>query len=396
MFGKTRDNDIHYGLIVPLFLHCLILQAMLPLVRGGTTYRAIETDISVVWIGVIGASFSLLPIALAIPFGKLMDRGHDARAAQVGAVFMFAGSLVLYLTPGSRIDLLMANVLLGIGHLLAMAAHQMISVRSAGPKSRETVLSLYMLGLAVGQAVGPMIMGFAAGDAHVAPTQTLFILGASLAALNILVGLTITRALPKPPRDENEVRLSLLEILKLKGLAAIIFASVITVTTFDVLIIYMPLLGTERHIEASHIGWLLTVRAAGAMASRLAYVSLFKIFGRIPLTIASLLMAAAGLLVLALPLPLWMLYVGAVASGYGLGISSTLAFSGMVQLAPANVRSTALSMRLTGNRIGQVAFPFTASFLAAFAGVGGVFAVIAISLVIASVWVRQTWPRDKV
>ena len=395
MFGKTRDNDIDYRLIVPLFLHCLILQAMLPLVRGGTTYRAIETDISVVWIGVIGASFSLLPIALAIPFGKLMDRGHDARSAQVGAVFMFAGALVLYFTPGSRIDLLLANVLLGVGHLLAMAAHQMISVRSAGPKSRETVLSLYMLGLAVGQAVGPLIMGFAAGDARVAPTQTLFFLGAGLAALNIAVGLTIRRAPPKPPRDENEARLGLLEILKLKGLAAIIFASVITVTTFDVLIIYMPLLGTERNIEASHIGWLLTVRAAGAMASRLAYVSLFRIFGRIPLTIASLLLAAAGLLVLALPLPLWMLYVGAVASGYGLGISSTLAFSGMVQLAPANVRATALSMRLTGNRIGQVAFPFTASFLAAFAGVGGVFAVIAISLVIASVWVRQTWPRDK-
>ncbi len=392
----SRDHDIDYSLIVPLFLHCLILQAMLPLVRGGTTYRAIETDISVVWIGVIGASFSLLPIVLAIPFGKIMDRGHDARAAQVGAIFMLAGALVLYFLPGSRAELLLANVLLGIGHLLAMAAHQMISVRAAGPKSRENALSLYMLGLAVGQAVGPLIMGFAAGDARIAPTQTLFILGAGLAALNVVVGFTIRRAPPKPPRDENETRLGILEILKLKGLAAIIFASVITVTTFDVLIIYMPLLGTERHIDASHIGWLLTVRAAGAMASRVAYVSLFKMFGRIPLTLMSLLMAAAGLIILALPLPLWMLYIGAVASGYGLGISSTLAFSGMVQLAPANVRATALSMRLTGNRIGQVAFPFAASFLAALAGVGGVFAIIAISLVIASLWVRQTWPKDKV
>ena len=368
---------------------------MLPLVRGGTSYRAIETDISVIWIGVIGASFSLLPIVLAIPFGKIMDRGHDARSAQVGALFMLAGALVLYFFPGSRAELLLANVLLGVGHLLAMAAHQMISVRAAGPKSRENALSLYMLGLAVGQAIGPLIMGFAAGDARIAPTQTLFILGVALAALNVVVGLTIRRAPPKPPRDENETRLSILEILKLKGLAAIIFTSVITVTTFDVLIIYMPLLGTERHIDASHIGWLLTVRAAGAMASRVAYVSLFKIFGRIPLTLMSLWMAATGLIILAMPLPLWMLYIGAVASGYGLGISSTLAFSGMVQLAPANVRATALSMRLTGNRIGQVAFPFTASFLAAFAGVGGVFAIIAISLVMASLWVRQSWPKDK-
>jgi MFS family permease len=395
LFGRKQDHDIDVGLIVALFLHCLLLQALLPLVRGGTTYRGIELDLPIVWIGLIGASFSLLPIALAIPLGKIMDRGHDARAAQLGAIFMLAGSLVLWFAPDTQWHLLCANVLLGIGHLLAMAAHQVISVRSAGLKSRETVLSLYMFGLAAGQAIGPIIMALAAGDARVAPTGMLFFLGVIVAAINVGVGFTIRRAPPKPPRSENEERLGVLEILRLKGLPAIIFASVITVTTFDVLIIYMPLLGTERHIEASHVGWLLTVRAAGAMASRLAYVSLFRLFGRVPLTLMSLLLGAVGLIMLALPLPLWLLYVGAVASGYGLGISSTLAFSGMVQLAPANVRATALSMRLTGNRIGQVAFPSAASLFAAVAGVGGVFTIIAVSLVIAAVWVRQSWPADK-
>ena len=298
MFGRKQDHDIDIGLIVPLFLHSLLLQAMLPLVRGGTTYRGVELDLPVVWIGLIGASFSLLPIVLAIPFGKIMDRGHDARAAQLGAIFMCAGALVLWLTPETRWHLLLANVLLGVGHLMAMAAHQIISVRAAGPKSRESALSIYMLGLAAGQAVGPIIMGFAAGDARVAPTDVLFWLGLIVAAMNVVVGFMIRRAPPKPPRPADEERLSISEILRLKGLAATIFASVITVTTFDVLIIYMPLLGTERHIEASHVGWLLTVRAAGAMASRLAYVSLFRIFGRVPLTMLSLLLAAAGLIVL--------------------------------------------------------------------------------------------------
>jgi MFS family permease len=308
---------------------------------------------------------------------------------------MCAGALALWLVPETQWYLLFANVLLGVGHLMAMAAHQIISVRSAGPKSRETVLSLYMLGLAVGQAVGPIIMAFAAGDARVAPTDALFMLGFIVAAINVAISFLIRRAPPKPPRAADEERLGLFEILRLKGLAATIFTSVITVTTFDVLIIYMPLLGTERHIEASHVGWLLTVRAAGAMASRLAYVSLFRLFGRVPLTLMSLLLAAAGLFVLALPLPLWALYAGAIASGYGLGISSTLAFSAMVQLAPVNVRATALSMRLTGNRIGQVAFPSAASLFAAFAGVGGVFAIIAISLVLSALWFKQAWPADK-
>jgi predicted MFS family arabinose efflux permease len=72
-----------------------------------------------------------------------------------------------------------------------------------------------------------------------------------------------------------------------------------------------------------------------------------------------------------------------------------LAFSGIVHLAPANVRTTALSVRLTGNRIGQVAFPSAASFFAAFAGAGGVFAMIALALVVSAIWFRQTWPADK-
>jgi MFS family permease len=186
-----------------------------------------------------------------------------------------------------------------------------------------------------------------------------------------------------------------LAIFRLKGLPAIVFASVMTVTVFDLMVVYMPLLGAERHIEASQIGWLLMVRAIASMASRFAYVSLFRFFGRIPLTVGSMLLAAAGLVVLAFPAPLWLLYVASVAIGYGLGASSTLAFSGMVELAPANVRATALSLRLTGNRVGQVVLPFTASLLASVTGVGGVFAVVALALVGAGAAVQRSWPRDR-
>jgi MFS family permease len=193
----------------------------------------------------------------------------------------------------------------------------------------------------------------------------------------------------------HEERLGVLAIFRLKGLPAIVFASVMTVTVFDLMVVYMPLLGAERHIEASQIGWLLMVRAIASMASRFAYVSLFRIFGRIPLTIGSMLLAAAGLVVLAFPAPLWMLYIASVAIGYGLGASSTLAFSGMVELAPANVRATALSLRLTGNRVGQVVLPFSASLLAAFTGVGGVFAVVALALVAAAAAVQRSWPKDR-
>ncbi len=42
---------------------------------------------------------------------------------------------------------------------------------------------------------------------------------------------------------------------------------------------------------------------------------------------------------------------------------------------------TVMSLRNTGNRIGQMAMPFLASLIAAATGVGGIFLIIALSLV---------------
>jgi hypothetical protein len=41
---------------------------------------------------------------------------------------------------------------------------------------------------------------------------------------------------------------------------------------------------------------------------------------------------------------------------------------------------TVMSLRITGNRLGQVALPFLASLVAAATGVAGVFAIVAVSL----------------
>jgi hypothetical protein len=52
----------------------------------------------------------------------------------------------------------------------------------------------------------------------------------------------------------------------------------------------------------------------------------------------------------------------------------------VVAMTVAGARATANSLRVTGNRIAQVALPFGASFVAAFAGAGGIFVIIAVSL----------------
>lgn len=393
MTEQDRKHDIDFGLFLPLLLHSFLVQALVPLVRVGTSYRAIELELPVIWIGIIAASFALLPVVFAIPFGRMIDRGHDSRAAQAGSLLMAAGAFILWMWPDTQWRLLAANVVLGIGHILCMAGHQMITVRCAGPKSRESIFGYYMVALALGQAVGPLLIGLAAGNARVAPTGTVFLMALAVAGIAAVAGFLLRSAPPKPPRSAEERSVGVLEILRLQGLTSVIFASVMTVTTLDLLVVYLPLLGTERNIEASHVGWLLTTRALASMTSRLAYVQLFKLIGRVPLTVAMMWISTVGLLVLSAPVSLAWMYLAVFAVGYGLGIASTLTLSGIVEIAPVAARGTAMSLRLTGNRIGQVALPFTASILAAATGVAGVFAVTAVAVAAAGMAVQKTYPR---
>ena len=52
-------------------------------------------------------------------------------------------------------------------------------------------------------------------------------------------------------------------LLRDRSLAMVLIASVVTVTAFELLVVYLPLLGTERHIDTRDIG----TSAGGALAS---------------------------------------------------------------------------------------------------------------------------------
>ena len=98
-------------------------------------------------------------------------------------------------------------------------------------------------------------------------------------------------------------------------------------------------------------------------------------------------MAAAAFAILAVPsLPL--MYLAIITVGLGLGIASTTTLSGIVDLAPAQARGTALSLRITGNRVGQVLVPFLASLIAVGAGTAGILLVIAFTLAASGTAVR--------
>ena len=382
---SAHGSDIDHRLLIPFLVHVTLLQTFILIIRITTSYRAIELGLPVFWLGLIATGFAIVPVFSAVPLGRWIDRGNDARAIWIGNVLIVVACTGFWLWPISGTHLLALSVLLGFGHMFCMAGHQMLMTRAGGPKSRESVLGYYMVAAAVGQGGGPLVVGWLGGTAAVPPTGLLFTICLAVAAVSLIVALAIRQARGEAVAGKAHSPVPISALLHMRGLPAIFVASIVTVTAIDLLVIYLPALGTERGIDSNHVGLLLAVRSAASLISRLFYARMIYSFGRAPLTLGSMLVSAIAFAVLALPLSLPLMYGVMIVLGFGMGIASTLTLSGVVHLAPAEAYGTALTLRMTGNRIGQVLFPALAGLVAAATGVAGIFLIIGVGMGVSGV-----------
>ncbi len=389
--SRGRASDIDYRLLVPLVLYSATVQTIYAIVRVTTSYRAIELDLPVVWLGVISATFAMPPTLLAVWVGRLLDRGYDAQAAWFGsAVFVLVCAGFCFFA-NSLTALLLLTALFGVGHLFLMASQQMLCIRSSGPRGRDSAFGNYVVGSAVGQGLGPYLIAWLGGSATVPATGRLF----GVALIAAVISLAVAGAIRPAPkhkrlRKEGEI-VPLRTLLRQSGLMAVLIASVITITSQDLLTIYLPLLGTEQNIDVRNIGALLTARSVAALVSRLSYTRVLRLIERQKLTLITMAGAGIGFACFALPIPLAAMYAAMIFLGFALGIATTLSLTNVVDLASAAAMGTVMSLRITGNRLGQAALPFLASLVAAATGVAGIFAIVAASLVTsgASVYVSR-------
>ncbi len=378
--ARVSASDLDYRLLVPLLLTSVVIQTVYAIVRVTTSYRAIELDLPVVWLGIISATFAIFPMVLAVWVGRMLDRGHDAEAAWIGAVLLVGACAGFYFWANSLVALLLLTVVFGIGHLFLMASQQMLCIRCAGPRSRDAAFGNYVVSSAIGQGLGPYIVAWVGGSSTLPSTGRLFGIALVIALASLATSAAIRPAPKRTTHEKSNDVVPVRTLLRQNGLMAVLVASVITITSQDLLTIYLPLLGAQNNIDVRDIGGLLTVRSIASLVSRLGYTRVLRLIARQPLTLISMSGAAIGFACFALPIPLVGMYAAITLLGFALGIATTLSLTNVVDLASAAVMGTVMSLRITGNRLGQAAVPFLASLVAAATGVGGIFAIIALSL----------------
>ncbi len=389
-------REIDLPLFSALSLHTVFVYLVVVIARVTASYAMLDLGLSFVWVGVISSAFSLIPIFIAVPLGRLNDRGYDSLSCRVGSACLVLAALVFWLATPSAISLFLATAMLGVGQITCMGGHQMICIRAGKTtRGRDAVFGYQMVAIATGQGFGPLLIGWIAGDARLPPLNLLFGLTVLLSLLALASSLLLKPGAARADKTAAAAApVGLIELLKMRGLLAYVVASIMTITALDLIVIYLPLLGAERHMDVATVGLIMAVRAASSMTARLVYVPLVDLMGRGPLTYLAMLSPAAAFLVVASPAPLWALYPAMVVAGMGLGVSATLTLSGVVDLAPPTARATAMSLRLTGNRIGLIIIPMGASMIAAFTGAAGVFVILAACLTGSAAGVWKGRSRD--
>ncbi|HZR61471.1 MAG TPA: MFS transporter [Xanthobacteraceae bacterium] len=374
-------------LLLVIVATAFVEQAVITVARVTTTYRALELDLSVVWIGVVTAAYAVLPIGIGIPMGRFIDRGYDAVTTWIGGGLLVVSCACFVLFP-NLIGIMVATSIMGTAHLLFVVSQQIQCTRcGSGPGAMERAIGNYMVANAVGQGVGPYIVGLAGGSASVPPTDLLFELclgGAVLTAALAL--LTQSSGTPKVPPGRAKVPLR--ELLFIPGLNAIMLVSCITVVAQDLIVVYLPLLGADRGLSVDAVGTVLAIRAIASMVSRLLYARLQFAFGRVPLTIASSIVSALSYAAVALPLPRAFLYVAVAVAGFSLSVAMTASIAGVLAIATGGAIGTANSLRTMVNRVAQFFIPIMAGAIATAIGTGSIFVLLGIGLAASGVAVH--------
>src|SRR3954447_15016236 len=122
--SEAPAGKIDYRLLVPVLINALLIHAVIAIIRVTTSYRAVELDLPIVWLGVISATYAVFPIFLAVWVGRFIDRGNDAVTVWIGSALIAVSAAGLAFFP-SAAALLVATAILGTGQLFMMAAQQM-------------------------------------------------------------------------------------------------------------------------------------------------------------------------------------------------------------------------------------------------------------------------------
>ena len=364
-------------------------QTGLNLARPQMSYKLIALDASPFVIGLVTSAYAIVPVFAAISLGRLAERMERLKLMVVAGGALIALGTALLALAGDIVTVAVAGMVFGLGHLVSQIGIQSAVSRYSTDSMLDAGFGWTTAGLSAGQLLGPLLGGWVLG-LHADPSVGERLSDIALASWNgagfALISLPLmlvpfaVRRMPADtsqidaPRPEapDEGKPTTFKILRKPGVPSHMLASLAMLSITDILTSFLPLVGEEAGVGPLWIGILLAIRSLSSIVSRMLIRRLSARWYRTQLVIASLVLgavtvAAVPLLITHLPVAAVLMLIG----GFFLGLSQPLTMTMTIKTVPVQWRSSALAVRLTGNRVGQVVIPLAAGAVAAPLGPAG-------------------------
>ena len=368
----------------PLLWSSTLTQATIYVLRPMITYRAIELDANTLQIGVVAALYALFPVLLALQFGSWVGKIGEGKFIIAGTASMALTGVAL-IFANSILTLAIATALAGISHLACMVGGQSMVALRAPREKYDKYFGYYTFSASVGHLIGPLVAAVVAGSDGTLPksTSNAFLLGTVLCVIALLPVIKWRNENPSVQGYSDQGTYSAaISLMKKPGIFAAIYVSLAISSVADVLVVFLPLFGTENNFSPYAIGIILAIRAGTTMISRFFLGRLSNRFSTYQLLMVSTSVSVIACGAMAFAKTPFTLGAIVFIAGFSLGIGQPLTMSLVSQKTVANERALAVSARLMGNRFGQFMVPVCAGAIAASTGVSGVF--IALSVLLAT------------
>ncbi len=359
-----------------VLLNSLLIQAGIYVVRPIITYKSVELGADAALVGIIGATFALAPLIFAIQVGRFVDKGRAGLALMAGSVILVFTTIAL-LFINSIALLMLAMPTLGMGHLLIMVGGQTLIANRSHSAEYEKNFGLLTFYASAGHAIGPLVGGYLADSGELtvnANAAFLFALVLFVAAVIGTIALSTRKENPKTKKLPEKAKVT--QVLAIPTFKSAIFVASATTAVVDVVLIFLPLYGREIGLSVTDIGILLAIRSVFSLAVRLVLGQISTRLGLRTILTWGSIVTMVSMVALGLTANFWLIALIMAISGFTMGIGQPATMAWVSRISSADSRGLAIAVRLSANRLGQVAMPALAGLVAG-ASTAGVFYMLA-------------------
>lgn len=344
--------------------------------RMAAPLHALQQGHSAWAVGVLLALFAALPVAVALPAGRLADRLGYHAPVRLGAALTMAGAAIALAACALPRGWQFAGLCAGAAASGAGTNIGLITIqRSAGllaGGSTERLRVFSWLGMApsLANVVGPVAAGFMIDAAGFAAAYGLMMVlpAASLVA---------ARRVPVQPRRGEARRAgapgSSRELLGVAGMRRLLLVNGLLSASWDVHSFAVPVLGHARGFQASTIGLVLGSFTVAVTLVRFAIPLLAHRLDEIGVLRAAMLLTAGVFAVYPFAQTAWLMAGFAAVLGLALGAVQPMIMSTLHHLTPAERHGEAIALRSIAINASSSVMPLVFGVLGSAVGPGLMF-----------------------